>query len=151
MWLTAILPNTSKAITLNPNHANVAAKAAAVMSYTGRSEDAVALVKRAMRLDPHHPDWYWQELALALYVGGHHTEAIRALNHKTNHEAWDYAYLAVCCVAMGEIEQAKCHVENLLQMKPGASVRYHEKSECYKNDADLERFLNALRTAGLPE
>jgi len=141
----------SKAIALNPNHANVAAKAAAVMSYSGRSEDAVALVKRAMRLDPHHPDWYWQELALAHYAGGQYTEAIRALNHKANHEAWDYAYLAACCVAIGEIEQAKCHVMNLLQMKPDVSVRYHEKSECYKNDADLERFLNALRKADLPE
>ncbi len=139
----------TKAVTLNPNDANTAAKAAELFSYTGRSQEAVASVKRAMLLNPHHPDWYWQELGLALYVGGQYTEAIEAFNRIANLVEFDYAYLAACCVALGEIEQAKSHIETMHQIRPRASVRYYEKTQPFKNDADLGRFLDALRKAGL--
>jgi adenylate cyclase len=68
----------TKAVTLNPNDANTAAKAAELFSYTSRSQEAVASVKRAMLLNPHHPDWYWQEMGLALYIGRQYTDAIGA-------------------------------------------------------------------------
>jgi adenylate cyclase len=139
----------SKAIALNPNNAHIAVKAASFYSYTGRSQEAVASVKRAMRLNPHHPDWYWQELGHAFYVGEQYTDAIGAFNRIANLVEFDYAYLAACCVALGEIEQAKSHIAAMRQIRPRASVRYYEKTQPFKNDADLERFLNALRKAGL--
>jgi adenylate cyclase len=139
----------SKAIALNPNNAHIAVKAASFYSYTGRSQEAVASVKRAMRLNPHHPDWYWQELGHAFYVGEQYTDAIGAFNRIANLVEFDYAYLAACCVALGEIEQAKSHIAAMRKIRPGASVRYYEKTQPFKNDADLERFLNALRKAGL--
>jgi adenylate cyclase len=139
----------SKAIALNPNNAHIAVKAASFYNYTGRSQEAVASVKRAMRLNPHHPDWYWQELGHAFYVDGQYTNAIGAFNRIAKLVEFDYAYLAACCVALGENEQAKSHITELLRLKPDASVRYYEKTQPYKNDADLERFLDALRKAGL--
>jgi adenylate cyclase len=139
----------TKAVTLNPNDASTAAKAAELFSYTGRSQEAVASVKRAMKLNPRHPDWYWQELGLALYVGGQYTEAIDAFNRIANLVEFDYAYLAACRVALGEVEHAKSHVADLLRMRPRASIRYYEKAQPYKNDADLKRFLDTLREAGL--
>lgn len=141
----------TKAITLNPNDANTAAKATELFCFTGRSQEAVASIKRAMSLNPLYPDWYWQELGLALYVGGQYTEAIDAFNRIANLVEFDYAYLAACRVALGEVEKAKSHVANLLRMMPRASIRYYEKTQPYKNDADLKRFLNALREAGLGE
>ena len=139
----------TKAVTLNPNDANTAAKAAELFSYTGRSQEAVASVKRAMLLNPHHPDWYWQELGLAHYVGGQYTEAIGAFKRIAKLVEFDYTYLAACCVALGEIEQAKSHIANMRQIRPRASIRYFEQSQPYKNDTDLQRFLDALRKAGL--
>jgi adenylate cyclase len=139
----------TKAVTLNPNDANTAAKAAELFSYSGRSQEAVASVKRAMLLNPHHPDWYWQELGLAHYVGGQYTEAIGAFNRIAKLVEFDYAYLAACCVALGDIEQAKSHIAAMRQIRPSASVRYYEKTQPFKNDADLERFIDALRKAGL--
>jgi hypothetical protein len=63
--------------------------------------------------------------------------------------AFDYAYLAACCVAQGDIEQAKSHIAAMRQIRPRASIRYFEQSQPYKNDTDLQRFLYALRKAGL--
>jgi adenylate cyclase len=141
----------TKAVALNPNHANIAAKFASYLSYTGRPQEALASVKRAIRLNPHHPDWYWQELGLALYLGGQYAEAIRAFNRISKLVDFDYAYLAACCVELGEIEKAKPYIEKLLHMMPDASVRYYEETSLLQHDADLKRFLNALREAGLPD
>ena len=139
----------SKAIALNPNNAHIAVKAATFYSYTGRYQEAVASVTRAMRLNPHHPDWYWQEMGFALYVGEQYTDAIRSFNRMANLVEFDYAYLATCCVALGEIENATSHIESMRRIRPRASIRDYEKSQPYKNDSDLQRFLNALRKAGL--
>ena len=139
----------SKAIALNPNDAHIAVKAASFYSYTRRYQEAMASVKRAMRLNPRHPDWYWQELGLAFYAGEQYNDAILAFNRMANLVEFDDAYLAACCVGLGEIEQAKSHIASLRQIRPRASIRYYEKSQQYKNDADLQRFLDALRKAGL--
>ncbi len=141
----------SKAVALNPNYAYIAAKVADFLSYTGRPQEAEASVKRAMRLNPHHPDWYWQELGLAYYVGGQYEEAIRTFNRITNLVEFDYTYLAACCAELGEIEKAKSYIEALLRLMPGASVKYFEETQPFKNNSDLKRLLDALRKAGLPD
>ena len=87
--------------------AHIAAKAASFLSYAGRPQEAVASVKRAMRLNPHHPDWYFQELGLALYVAGPYSNAISAFNRIANLVEFDHAYLAACCVELGEKNQAR--------------------------------------------
>jgi len=141
----------SKAVALNPNHAYIAAKVAGFLSYTGRPKEAEASAKRSMRLNPHHPDWYWQELGLAYYVGGQYEEAIRTFNRIANLMEFDYAYLAACCVEVGEIEKAQSYMETLLRLMPDASVQYYEETQPFKNNADMKRLLDALRRAGLPD
>ena len=141
----------SKAIALNPNNAYIAAKVAGFLSYTGRPQEAETSAKRAMRLNPHHPDWYWQELGLAYYVGGQYEEAIRTFNRNANLVEFDYTYLAACCVEVGKIEKAKSYIESLLQLMPDASVKYYEETQPFKNNSDMKRLIDALRKAGLSE
>jgi len=108
-------------------------------------------VKRAMRLNPHHPEWYWQELGLALYVGGQYTKAIHAFNHIAKLVDFDYAYLAACYVELEDIKKAKSYIDQLPRIKPDASVKYYEKTSYLQYDAGLQRFLNAMGKAGIPE
>jgi tetratricopeptide (TPR) repeat protein len=88
-------------------------------------------------------------LGLAFYVGKQYTDAIGAFNRMANLLEFDYAYLAACCVGLGEIKKAKSYIECMRRIRPRASIRYYEKSQPYKNDSDLQRFLEALRKAGL--
>ena len=141
----------NKAVTLNPNHANTAAKFASYLSYTGRPREAVASVKRAMRLNPHHPDWYWQELGLAYYVDGQYSRAIQAFNHIAKLIDFDHSFLAACYVELGEFKKANSQINQLLQILPHASIRYYRKTSYLQRDVDLKRYLNALSKAGLPE
>jgi tetratricopeptide (TPR) repeat protein len=52
------LAAAERAIALGPNEANGYVMLAAVRNATGQPEDAIGLVKKAMRLDPRYPDWY---------------------------------------------------------------------------------------------
>jgi adenylate cyclase len=46
-----------RSLELNSNDAHVTVKASDYFSYVGRPERAQELVRRTMRLNPHHPDW----------------------------------------------------------------------------------------------
>ncbi len=61
------------------------------------------------------------------------------------------AELAVVYTEMGLEEQARGAVAEALRISPGASVAAYRKRLPYKDPAELERFLDGLRKAGLPE
>ena len=45
---------------------NAAAYRAYLLSMTGRAEDCVAFMRRAIQLNPYHPGYYWNMLARVL-------------------------------------------------------------------------------------
>src|SRR5262249_36107372 len=71
-----------KAVELNPSRPNGLVLMADVMTFTGRPDEAVAMMTEAMRLDPHHPAWYWQELGVAHFAARRYAETIAAFRHR---------------------------------------------------------------------
>ena len=67
-----------RAITVDPNNANGYARLAEVLTYTGRPEEAVGLMKKAMRLNPRYPVWYLFTLGAAYRLTGQFAEAVAA-------------------------------------------------------------------------
>jgi tetratricopeptide (TPR) repeat protein len=68
-----------RAIALDPNNADSYAWQAEALSFAGRPEEALRLVKQAMRLNPHYPPLYLVELGLAYRLTGRYAEAIATL------------------------------------------------------------------------
>jgi adenylate cyclase len=60
------LPAIGRAIELAPCSADMRAVKAIALNYLGRPEEALADVELAIRLNPHHPDWYLVASARAL-------------------------------------------------------------------------------------
>jgi adenylate cyclase len=52
---------------------------------------------------------------------------------------------------LGRMEEAGKHTALALQARPGFSVAAWGERLPYKNETDLQRFLDGLRKAGLPE
>ena len=48
-------------------------------------------------------------------------------------------------------EEARYHVAERLKIKPDWSLEMVQQLYSYKNPADMDRHLDALRKAGLPE
>jgi adenylate cyclase len=146
-----------KTIALAPNFASNLATVALPFLYSGKPEVAIELVQTAMRHSPYYPSWYLPILGLAYRLTGQYDEAIDAL------ESWraranprssiPYLCLAYTYEEAGRGEEAQVAVGEILKRNSKASIEHYAKSNLfpYKNPAEIERVLNSLRKAGMPD
>jgi len=73
------LRSLSKALELNSNDADVLVFLQEAYTFEGEPEKGIDSVKKAMRLNPHYPEWYLWHLGFALYAARRYEEAITAL------------------------------------------------------------------------
>ena len=104
-----------------------------------------------MRLNPYHPNWYWTTLARVLHAAGRYAEALDAYGRIAERPSFYHAYVAACHAELGRMEEARKHTALALQARRDFSVAAWGERLPYKNEADLQRFLDGLRKAGLPE
>ena len=146
-----------KTLALAPNFADIQATIAIPFMYSDRAEEAIELVKKAMRLSPHYPGWYLPVLGIAYRFTGQYKEAIEALEswraRANPRSALPYLFLAFTYQEAGKGEEAQVAVAEILKRKPKASIAGYLKAKTfpYKNSADIERVVDSLRKAGLPE
>jgi tetratricopeptide (TPR) repeat protein len=121
---------------------------------SGRPEEGVSLVKKAMRLDPHYPPNYLIYLGHAHYVMGKYQEAITALERSVTRIPGAYSphrMLAVIFSELGRKEEARAEVAAMLRISPRACLESQRERLPFRDQAVLERYLEGLRKAGLPE
>ena len=59
-----------RAVALGPSSADMRAVRALVLNYMGRPEEGLADIELALRLNPHHPDWYLLVSGSSVGAGG---------------------------------------------------------------------------------
>jgi tetratricopeptide (TPR) repeat protein len=124
--------------------------------YSGKPEEAVGFVKKAMRLDPHNLANHLYTLGLAHFGMEQFQEAAsffeRAFKLNPELGSVQRAYLAAAYGYLGQEEKATAELD-----KPGIKevrelyelyVKSYEGA-CYKNPKDRARLLEGLRTVGL--
>jgi adenylate cyclase len=139
-----------RALALNSNDADFLAQMASALTYLGRPEQAIAQLKKAMRMNPRHPDWYWTSLGIAYYEVGQYDEALATL--KQNNKPWfsTHSTLAAVYARMGRLEEARAEVSKILEINPDYTLK-SENNLPYKDETRRERLVNDLRKAGVPE
>ncbi len=143
--------HSDRSIALNPNDAFAAIFRAGILRKLGRAEEGVESARQAMRLNPYHPNWYWNVFAYVLHAAGRYTEALDAYGRTTGRPSFYHAYVAACHAQLGQMEEARKHAALTLQERPDFSVSGQGKKLSFKNEADLNNFLDGMRKAGLPE
>ncbi|MEE9250681.1 MAG: tetratricopeptide repeat protein, partial [Alphaproteobacteria bacterium] len=130
------------------------ARLGAILSYAGRPEEGIALVKKAMGLNPHFPFIYLFWLGEAYYFMGQYDEALawlkRSVTRNPNHLATRQR-LVPTYVALGRHEEARAEVAEILRINPRVSLQFLRQRWPYKDQAVMDRYLDGLRKAGLPE
>ncbi len=130
------------------------------MNTVGRFDDAIELVKKAMRLHPYYPAYYLQWLGADYRMTGRYEDALqiyKQLLDRSNKGEFPslptHLYLADVYAELGREEEARSHAAEVLRLKPGFSLKDASRVSTYryKDPAHLERRLNALRKAGIPE
>lgn len=141
-----------RAILLDPNDAESYAWLGQILNYAGRPEETVGLMEKAMRLNPHYPEYYPSILGFAYRLIGQYKEAVAAqksaLTRNPDFLA-GHTNLAVLYSELGQEEEARAEVAEMLRISPHFSLKVYGQRVPFKNPADLERYLAALRKAGL--
>lgn len=139
-----------RASELNPNDDLIMVETGRYLMYVDQAKQGEELVRRAMRRNPYHPNWYWNILGRCLHTTGAYAEAIRAFEHITTLQFWNHAYLAACHTALGHADQAAKQLNELVALEPRFSIAEFAKALPYRDDVHLQEFLEGLRRAGLP-
>jgi TolB-like protein len=140
-----------KALQLNSNNADVLVQASGVLPWLGEPEQAVQAAERAMRLNPHFPDWYYGSVRDAYFHAGYFEKAMIASKKRQNVTLWDLVYLPLCYVQLNRGKEAAAASEELLQRDPDYSAeKFLSDIGIYAREVELDLFLDSHRKAGLP-
>ena len=146
------IAEVEKAIALNPNSADAHAHLGMALVSLGRPEEAIASLKKAIRLNPIPPGYYLFNLGQAYLMTERYEEAIAAYRkslHRSPDSLFTHTALAATYALLGREEEAHAEAAEILRINPKFSVEHFAKTLPSRNQADTDRFVDALRKAGL--
>jgi adenylate cyclase len=139
-----------RALALNPNYDLVVVQQGELLTWLGRPEEGIDWIKKAMRLNPYHPERFWGHLGRACYCAEKYGEAAEAFSRITRPDHTHHAFLAATFAQMGNAVAAAAHAAEVLKREPKFSVAAYLATQHYKHEADRRRHEAGLVKAGLP-
>jgi adenylate cyclase len=143
-----------RAVEMAPNSSFVHAALAFSLKNAGKPEEAISLYKKAIRLSPISDSWYLSDLGNCYGMLGRYEEAISAWGKAVNlspESPYYHAALAANFILAGRGKEAQAEIAEALKIDPKFSTASYRKGELYKNPEYLDRLIEAMRKAGLPE
>jgi len=133
------------ALTLAPADADTLVQLCEVLLYSDKSDDCIASVEKAKRMGPRYPPWWFGNAGWAHYLKGHYETAIElARGSRPIIGSASYA-------ALDRTEEARELAAKVLSSNPKLTLTYLRATQPYRNKEHLERLLDHLRKAGVPE
>ena len=139
-----------RALTLNPNYDLVVVQQGELLTWLGRPEEGIDWIKKAMRLNPYHPERFWSHLGRACYCAEKYAEAAEAFSRLTRPDHTHHAFLAATFAQMGNSVAASAHAAEVLKREPQFSVAAYLGTQHHKHESDRRRHETGLLKAGLP-
>ena len=146
--------NTNDAVAMAPNHANVIASSANVLTKCGQPKLGLQRIRKAIRLCPVYPMWYLVTLGQVCRVLGKIDESIEAYSEIVNRDPdhiEGHIGLAGIFVESGNIAQTRASVAEILRIHPNFSIDRYTSNIAYRDETVMTRFAEVLKKAGLPE
>jgi len=143
-----------QAIILSPNGANAHVHFGFIAHMAGEIEVAIRNLKKAFRLNPLPPAYYYYFLGGAYHYDRQNGKALEILNQSLSIDSEalnSYLYLSSVYIELNKLDQAKKSAKKILEISPSFSLEYHKNVVPLKDRSVLERYIENLRKAGLPE
>ena len=140
-----------RALSLNPNSDLIVVQQGELLTWLGRPEEGIEWIRRAMRLNPYHPQRFWSHLGRAQYTARNYADAIQSFSKLTAPDHTHHAFLAASSAQLGNRTAAAAHAREVLQQQPDFTVQSYLTTLHYRQPSDNEHLHEGLLKAGLPE
>lgn len=144
-------PYLDRAVALNPNDPFFLMLHAMWLNYIGRNDKSLTEMEAVLRRDPFPLDWYWDVYSVPLVVAEQYESAIGAIERAVEITPWAHAYLAICHVGLGRLDEARDCASTYRETSTDGTVSGFLRSEPLHDPAVVARFRAALLAAGVPE
>jgi adenylate cyclase len=140
-----------RAISLNPNDDLIVVQQGEILSWLGRAQEGIEWIEKAMRLNPYHPERYWNHLGRAHFVARNYEKAAESFRRITKPDHTHHAFLAACYARLPDMTAAEAHVREVLNRSPDFRIESYRETLHYRYEEDFEHHIESLRKAGLPD
>jgi tetratricopeptide (TPR) repeat protein len=143
------LAEFARAEALSPSDADLLLVIAWSIPAFGETDRAVNLVERALKLNPHYPDWYNQGLSYVYFFGEQFDKSVKYRLLVKEPLALDYAFLAMAYAYMGRTGDAETAAANVMRLDPTWVAERYLSGYGGFAEKEAELFVNGARKAGL--
>jgi adenylate cyclase len=145
-----------RALALDPTLAWAWTRLGFIQAYSGQPREGLASLRRAILISPDDPIRFnaYAGMATCLFLLGDYAEAAREARQAIDARPgmiWAYRLLATSAALGGDLAQARAAIARLLNDRPGMTIAEVRRAVHNLGGADLDRYLEGLRLAGLPE
>jgi adenylate cyclase len=141
-----------RAVALNPGDPQSLLDYATCLYFTGRPEEAIPLLEKAIRLSPLGISGLYVSYGAALGLTGRFEESVSALK-KALLRAPDninaHLSLAATYIRMGREKEARVEAAEVLRINPKFLLDNYAKVIPVKDQSQIDRYIDMLRKAGL--
>jgi adenylate cyclase len=149
--LVAFRKAGEQAISLNPNDPEPLAHYGSRLVYMGEWQRGLALMRKAIALNPDHPQWYLDPFIYYHYQIGDYPRAwTEAQNQGGSGDVWWWLFRVMILGQLGRREEAQPLIEAALKLKPDVRERLWDMARIWNvPDPHIEHIADGLRKAGL--
>jgi adenylate cyclase len=146
--LTTARYHQERALSLNPNYDLVVVQQGELLTWLGRPEEGIEWIRKAMRLNPHHPERFWSHLGKAHFAAHQYGEAIEAFMHLSVMDYVQHAFVAACYGWLGDEIAAAAHREKVRTLLPEFAIESFLATLHYAQQSDADHLRDGLVKAG---
>jgi adenylate cyclase len=139
-----------RALELNPNSDLIVVQQGELLTWLGRPTEGIEWIRRAMRLNPYHPERFWSHLGRAQYTGRCYADAIGSYSRLTKPDHGHHAFLAAASAQLGNRVSAEAHAREVMARQASFTVAGFLQTLHYQQPSDAEHVREGLSKAGLP-
>ncbi len=147
--LTRARHHQERALTLNPNYDLVVVQYGELLTWLGRPEEGIEWIRKAMRLNPHHPERFWSHLGKAHFAARQYGDAIEAFMHLSAMDSVQHAFVAAAYASLGDRTAAAAHLALIKGQDPDFGLEQVLATLHYAREADTLHLSDGLLKAGM--
>lgn len=149
--LTTARYHQERALALNPNYDLVVVQQGELLTWLGRPEEGIEWIRKAMQLNPHHPERFWSHLGKAHFAARQYGEAIEAFMHLSTMDSVQHAFAAACYGWLGDEIAAAAHLGKIRTLDPQFDLDSFIATLHFAQESDVQHVREGLLKAGIAD